>query len=157
FLGIVVWSTTIHKELYSMSSAFRVSSLSLALSLSIICSVFSLAQSSSSPPTGASSPAESGLRAVVEKYFALYAGKDLDGFLRLWSAQSPELEARRKETQEMFAKSERIEFRGLTIRAVKVDGDNARVRVEVDALVIEAGTGKEKDGYEKTLRTLECV
>ena len=33
----------------------------------------------------------------------------------------------------------------------------ARVRVEADMQVIEAKTGKEKDGYGKLLRTLECV
>ena len=32
----------------------------------------------------------------------------------------------------------------LTIRAVKVDGANARARAETDARVTEAGTGKEK-------------
>ena len=45
----------------------------------------------------------------------------------------------------------------MTIRAVKVDGDQARLRVEADVRVTEARAGKEKAGYGKMLRTLECV
>src|SRR5262245_43917998 len=100
---------------------------------------------------------ETALRALAEAYFHTWAAKDLDGFLRLWSDKSTELEARRKGAQELFAGSEKIELRNLTIRAVKVEGANARVRVETDARVTEVGIGKEKAGYGKTLRTLECV
>jgi len=100
---------------------------------------------------------ETALCALAEAFFHAWAAKDLDGFLRLWSEKSTELEARRKSAEELFAGSEKIELRNLTIRAVKVAGDNARVRVETDARVTEAGTGKEKAGYGKTLRTLECV
>ena len=73
-----------------MPFALRVSSLSLALSLSLICAVFSHAQPSFSPLTVARSQAESELRAVVEKYFALYTGKDLDGLMSLWSEKFPD-------------------------------------------------------------------
>src|SRR5262249_17452935 len=73
------------------------------------------------------------------------------------SVKSPELEARRKETEELFGYREEIELQSQTIRAVKMTGDQARVRVEVDVRVIEAQTGKEKAGYGKMLRTLECV
>src|SRR5215470_20193440 len=90
-----------------MSSAFRVSSFSLALSLSLICQVFSQTQSSSSsssaPLTVARSPAESDLRAVVEKYFALYAGKDLEGLMSLWSEKSPDHASFRQSLRGQFA------------------------------------------------------
>jgi len=97
------------------------------------------------------------VRGVVEKYFALYAAKDLDGLISLWSAKSPELEARRKSAAELFAGSEKIALKSFAVRQVSVAGDKARVRVEADVQVIEAKTGKEMAGYGKLLRTLECV
>lgn len=140
-----------------MSFAFRALFCFLALSFSFVSPAPAQSQPAPSTPATKHSDDESSLRALAEAFFGAWAAKDLDGFLRLWSAQSPELEARRKATQELFAGSERIELRGLTIRAVKMDGSQARVRVEAGALVIEAGTGKEKAGYGKMLRTLHCV
>ena len=140
-----------------MSSVLRVSLCLLALSLNFINSALAQPQSASSALAPQHSSDETALRALAEAFFHTWAAKDLDGFLRLWSDKSTELEARRKSSQELFAGSEKIELRNLTIRAVKVEGANARVRVETDARVTEAGTGKEKAGYGKTLRTLECV
>src|SRR5262245_24345420 len=140
-----------------MSFALRVSLCLLALSLNFINPALAQSQSASSALETRHSADETALRALAEAFFHAWAAKDLDGFLRLWSDKSAELEARRKSAQELFAGSEKIELRNLTIRAVKVEGANARVRVETDARVTEAGTGKEKAGYGKTLRTLECV
>ena len=140
-----------------MSSALRVSLCLLAMSLNFINSALAQPQSASSALAPQHSSDETALRALAEAFFHAWAAKDLDGFLRLWSDKSTELEARRKDSQELFAGSEKIELRNLTIRAVKVEGANARVRVETDARVTEARTGKEKAGYGKTLRTLECV
>jgi hypothetical protein len=140
-----------------MSSVLRVSLCLLALSLNFINSALAQPQSVSSAPAPQHSSDENALRALAEAFFHAWAAKDLDDFLRLWSDKSTELEARRKGSQELFTGSEKIELRSLTIRAVKVEGANARVRVETDARVTEAGTGKEKAGYGKTLRTLECV
>jgi len=140
-----------------MSSALRVSLCLLAMSLNFINSALAQPQSASSALAPQHSSDETALRALAEAFFHAWAAKDLDGFLRLWSDKSTELEARRKDSQELFAGSEKIELRNLTIRAVKLEGANARVRVETDARVTEAGTGKEKAGYGKTLRTLECV
>jgi CHAT domain-containing protein len=145
------------KEICSMSFAFRASLCFLALSFNFVSLALAQAPPDLKAPAAKHSDDESSLRALAEAFFSGWAARDLDGFLRLWSAQSPELEARRKETQELFARSERIELRGLAIRAVKMDGDQARVRLEVDALVIEAGTGKEKAGYGKMMRELRCV
>jgi tetratricopeptide (TPR) repeat protein len=140
-----------------MSSALRVSLCLLAMSLNFINSALAQPQSASSALAPQHSSDETALRALAEAFFHAWAAKDLDGFLRLWSDKSTELEARRKDSQELFAGSEKIELRNLTIRVVKLEGANARVRVETDARVTEARTGKEKAGYGKTLRTLECV
>src|SRR5262245_35468949 len=87
-----------------MSFPLRLSLCFLALSMSLICSVFSLAQSSStSPQNVARSAAESDLRALVEKYFMLYAGKDLDGLMGLWSEKSPDYVSHKQNLQRQFA------------------------------------------------------
>jgi hypothetical protein len=118
-----------------MSTAFRVSSLSLALSLSLICPVFSQSQSSSSsssaPPTVARSPAESDLRAVVEKYFALYAGKDLEGLMGLWSEKSPGHASFKQSLQGQFA-AENYSFSLPAISRLKVEGERASLRATVN-------------------------
>jgi hypothetical protein len=140
-----------------MPFALRVWCISLVLSVSLVSPVLAQPQSSASVPNISPASAESALRAVAEKYFALYTAKDLDGLMALWSATSPELEGRKKSTLELFASSEKISRKSFAVRRVSVVGDKARVRVEVDLQVIEAKTGKEKAGYGKLLRTLECV
>ena len=97
------------------------------------------------------------MRGMVTKYFALYAGKIFDGLMRLWSSSSPNREAHRKFASELFASSKEIAIKKLTVRGLSVEGDKARVRVEADVQVIEAKTGKEKEGQRKLLRTLEWV
>lgn len=112
------------------------------------------------PSLWAQSPSpseETAVRAVVEKYFTVYANRDLDGLMRLWSAKSPEREARRKSTAELFASSEKITLKSFAVRRASVTGASARVRVEADLEVIEAKTGKEMSGFGKLLRTVEYV
>jgi CHAT domain-containing protein/uncharacterized protein HemY len=113
-----------------MSSAFRVSSLTLALNLSLICAVFSQTQSSSTTSTVARSSAEPDLRAVVEKYFALYSGKDLDGLMSLWSQKSPDYASFKQNLQGQFA-TEDYSFTIPAISRVKVEGELASLRATV--------------------------
>lgn len=121
----------------------------------------SLSFSGLSPVASASavqhSADETALRTLAETYFNTWAAKDLEGWLRLWSAQAPELEARKKATGELFASSEKIALKNLALRRVNVAGDRASLRVETEVQVIEAQTGKEKPGYGKRLLLLECV
>src|SRR5262245_57733273 len=140
-----------------MPFTFRRSVPSIVLSLNLISPVWAQVQSLPSTLNISPSSAESVLRAVAEKYFALYAAKDLDGLMSLWSANSPQLEARKKSAAEFFASSEKIALESFAVRRVSVTSDQARVRVEVDLNVIEAQSGKEKAGYGKMLRTLECI
>ena len=72
-------------------------------SVILVCLLLSsvLAQDESrTQPTATSDDAA--LRALVEEFFGSYAKKDLDGFLRLWSAKSPELATRREAIQKFF-------------------------------------------------------
>ncbi|HKQ79399.1 MAG TPA: CHAT domain-containing protein [Blastocatellia bacterium] len=124
----------------------------LTLSLSLNNPVLTISNSATQ-----NSSDEAALRTLAEGFFKTWASKDLDGWLRLWSAQAPELEARKKVTTELFANSARILLTSLTVRRIGLVGEKAWVRVELDAQVIDAQTGKEKTGYGKAQRTLACA
>src|SRR5215468_9307918 len=106
-----------------MSSVLRAQLCSLALSLILVSRAAPQSQSSSSVPTSPQSSSESAVRAVAEKYFALYAAKDLDGLMSLWSEQSPDLESRKQEMQKLFAGYEKIEVKSLAVPGVKIEGE----------------------------------
>ena len=128
-----------------MSSAFRVSSLSMALSLSLICPAFPQAQSpSSAPPTVARPTAESDLRAVVEKYFALYAGKDLEGLMSLWSEKSPDHASFKQNLQLQFA-AENYSFSLPAITRLKVEGERASLRATVNLTAINLKNNQKRE------------
>jgi len=97
------------------------------------------------------------LRALVEEFYGSYAKKDLDGFLRLWSANSPELAARRETMQKLFVDNEKIEVKHLVIRKMGVEGEKAKLRVEVEMGAIEVKTGKPAAGFGKMVRALEYM
>ncbi|HEY7183445.1 MAG TPA: tetratricopeptide repeat protein, partial [Blastocatellia bacterium] len=128
----------------SMLSAFRMSSLSLALSLSLICPAFSQSQSSSSLPTVARPPAESDLRAVVEKYFALYAGKDLEGLMSLWSEKSPDYASFKRSLEGQFA-AEDSSFSLPAISLLKVEGERASLRATVNLTAINLKSRQKRE------------
>src|SRR5262245_11726634 len=116
----------------------------LALSLSFHNPVPASVRPAPTVSTIQNSADEAAIRALAEAFFRAWAAKDLDGFLRLWSKHAPELEARKKSAAELFADSEKIALNSLALRRVRVEGDKAHVRVEADAKVIDAKTGKEK-------------
>lgn len=106
-------------------------------------------------PTAASD--DDALRALVEEFYGSYAKKDLDGFLRLWSAKSPELATRRETMQKLFADYEKIEVKGLVIRKMAVEGEKAKLRVELEMAAIEVKTSKPAAGLGKMVRALKCM
>src|SRR5262249_39325761 len=100
---------------------------------------------------------ELALRSLAEEFYASYAKKDLDGFLRLWSARAPELAARRQTMQKLFADHEKIEVKGPVIRKMAVEGEKAKLRVELEMIDIEVKTGKPAADLGKMIRALEGV
>jgi CHAT domain-containing protein/Tfp pilus assembly protein PilF len=127
-------------------------------SVILVCLLFSsvTAQDESrARPTAASD--EAALRALVEEFYGSYAKKDLDGFLRLWSAMSPELAARRETMQKLFVDNEKIEVKGLVVRKLAVEGEKAKLRVELEIGAIEVKTSKPAAGFGKMVRALECM
>ncbi|MBI1762381.1 MAG: tetratricopeptide repeat protein [Acidobacteria bacterium] len=123
--------------------------------------VFSLSFYSLQPTLAAassqSSADEAALRTGAESFFKTWTAKDVDGFLRLWSAQAPELEARRKADAELFASGARLVLKSFAVGQIKVADAKASVRVMVELQVLEAQTGREKPGYDTRARTLEWV
>src|SRR5215470_12469681 len=117
--------------MYAMPFASRVSLLLLAASLSLSSAVFSTAQSSASVLNASQSSVETEARTLVEKYFALYAAKDLDGLMGLWSAKLPDTAGKRKALGSQLETSEVI-FSGLTISRVKIEGERASLRCALD-------------------------
>lgn len=100
---------------------------------------------------------EKSLRGLAEAFFNTWAAKDLDGYLRLWNATTPELATRQKMTAELFASGAHLTLKNFAVRQLKVEGAKAKVRVTVELQVFEAQTGREKPGYGQLARTLECV
>src|ERR1051325_9378336 len=101
-----------------MPFTIRVSFYSIALSLSLIGSALAQIQSFSSAPHAFQSSAELEARAVVEKYFALYVSKDLDGLMGLWSAKIPDPGGKRKAIEKQLASLD-VSINNLSISRVK--------------------------------------
>jgi hypothetical protein len=59
------------------------------------------------------------VRAVVERYFTLYAKKDLDGALALWSAKSPEAAQWRTRLKTLFAETGPLTLKKLEVVRVE--------------------------------------
>src|SRR4030095_96678 len=77
------------------------------------------------------SSAEAESRTLVEKYFALYAAKDLDGLMGLWSAKLPDPAGKRKALGSQVETSD-VSVSGLTISRVKLEGERASLRCVLD-------------------------
>jgi CHAT domain-containing protein len=114
----------------------RVSLLLLASSLSLSGAVLSPVQPSASVLNASQSSAETEARAQVEKYFALYAAKDLDGLMGLWSQRSPDYASLKQNLQRQFA-TEDYRFSLPAISRVKVEGEKVSLRAAVSPTTID--------------------
>ncbi|HEU0184836.1 MAG TPA: hypothetical protein VFS27_05940, partial [Blastocatellia bacterium] len=72
-------------------------------------------------PGGAPSPDEVALRALVVKYFEVYAKKDLDAIMALWSKDAPGGDARRLRLHGRFA-DEDYQFSEPVISRIRIEG-----------------------------------
>src|SRR5262245_58611289 len=123
----------------------------------LFSSVLAQDESRKERPGSASAADEAALRALAQEFYSAYAKKDLDGFLRLWSARAPELAARRQAMQKLFADHEKIEVRDLALRKITVESEKAKLRVEVEIIVVEAKTGKPSSDFGRMIRAPQCV
>src|SRR5262249_1218329 len=128
----------------SMSLVLRVSLYALALSLSLKSPVFSQVQSSSAVLNSSQSPAETAVRTLVEKYFALYAAKDLDGLMNLWSQQAPDYASFKQNLERQF-RTEDDRFSLPTISRVNVEGEKVSLRATVNLTAIDPKSNQKRE------------
>lgn len=129
----------------------------ITLSLNLGNSVTSCAQQASPPAEVQNTADETALRALVEAYFNTLSAKDLDGFLKLWSKKSPELESRTQATRKLFTDYEKIEVKNLTVLNVTLEGENATLRVDMEVSAMEAKSGKNAAGFGLRKQVMECI
>jgi len=127
-----------------MPLASRVSLLLLASSLSLSGAVFSPVQSSASVLNASQSSAETEARALAEKYFALYAAKDLDGLMGLWSEKSPDHSSLKQNLERQFA-TESYSLSLPTISRVKVEEDKVSLRATAHLTVIDLKSNQKRE------------
>ena len=99
--------------------------------LLVICfSLFASARQEPAPLRSASVPPdeEAALRNLAYEFFTAYANKELEPWMRLWSAKAPALAPRRKQAEQLFATHEKLEVVSLSIGKVTVEGEKASVR-----------------------------
>src|SRR6266849_3704170 len=130
---------------------------SLILFLSVAVAIFGLDKSTSLVAGQEPSPDEALLRAVVSRYFDLFAKRDLDDLLKQWSANAADLEARRKELQQAFAANDRFEVRNLTIRKLSLEGDKASAQVAIEITASDVKTRRPSTTFGKMNRAMEFV
>jgi len=135
-----------------MSMGICLSRWLLMMNLGFSCPVFSQSQSFFVPDISQLS-AESAVRVVVEKYFAFYAAKDLDGLMSLWSQQSPDYVATRQALEKQFATDD-AKLDRLTISRLKVEDNRASLRMAVELTM--AGPQSKLSSYEVRNLNLIC-
>jgi CHAT domain-containing protein len=101
--------------------------------VSVICLCLS-AFAQQLAPSGAPSPDDVALRALVFKYFDAYAKKDLDAVMALWSKDSPGVERRRDQLQRMFAFQD-YQFSDPAISRIRIEGWKASARAFIERSV----------------------
>ncbi|HKX29059.1 MAG TPA: tetratricopeptide repeat protein, partial [Blastocatellia bacterium] len=108
---------------------------------------------SSSIPSPVSSEEEA-LRVVVERYFAAYGRKDLDGVVALWSEHSPNLAVFKEGLQQQFA-SEELRFGSPTLSRIKIENERAGLRVTIPQVSINLKSRERRE--RQSIRSFELA
>ena len=120
--------------------------------------LFCPAQETARNATPVTAPAdEAALRTLAAAFYAAYPAEDLDGLLKLWSGQAPELPAFKQRTQQQFAAWEKIETKGVTVRRQSVTSGRVELLVELEWAAVDAKTGQSVTGLGQKIHRLECV
>src|SRR5262245_8831581 len=126
-----------------MSPPFRVSLLSLALSLSFLGTQSATSQSS----------VEAAVRAVIEKFFEFYSAKNVDALIDLWSAKSPDYASLRQNlSRELGAGDYRSTVPAIS--RVVIQGEQASLRA---AVKLTAADPKSQPREQRIVRNLVLV
>jgi CHAT domain-containing protein/uncharacterized protein HemY len=97
---------------------------------------------------------EASVRSLAARYFDLYQRKDTAGVLRMWNEKSPDFAATQQGLQKIFAETDKLELKQLTIGKVSLDGDKASVRVSFEISGMQVQTGKPATGFGRWNRTI---
>ena len=114
------------------------------------------AQEKSANSSAPASSVNPELQDFIHRYFLAYAQKDAPKAMDFWSGTSPNLEARRKQMQELFASAGSISVTNLVIRPQDSDAENARLRVSYDLSVTSTAPGSAAN-VSSMVWLLECV
>ena len=130
---------------------------SLILFLSVVVSIVGPGRGASFGAAKQPSSDEAELQLLVTQYFESFAKKDLDDLIKHWDAGSPDLEARKKELQQLFAANDRIEVRNITIRKLNIADDKATIQVAVEITANDVKTGRPSAAFGKMVRAMQLV
>jgi CHAT domain-containing protein/tetratricopeptide (TPR) repeat protein len=119
----------------------------LAIAIAIACAA----------PGVAAEDDPAALRLLAERFYTSLEARDFDAAVAAWDPSSPDLPARRAVLRRLFATYERIAVRDLRVVEVAVEGDGARVRVELDLDVREPVSDEVAAGFGPWRRVLECT
>lgn len=109
------------------------------------------------PARGEAAAPEKEIRDLVQRFFSAYIRKDLDGFMALWSAKSPDHASRKRTMQRIFAETGPIEVKNLEILGVSVNQQTAEARFRVELIGQDTRTGKPHRLLGKLSRRLQFV
>ena len=137
-----------------MPFAFRFTLQSMVLSLSLVCSGLLTVQSSTSAINSFQSADESAVRAVVEKYFALFAGKDPDRLMSLWSEKAPDFASVKQDLQRHLM-TENYKLSLPTVSRVSVEGEKANLRATFNLTTIDLESHQQRE--QRIVRNLTLV
>lgn len=140
-----------------MSSVTRLATLVFLLCLTVADLVYAQDQHSFLRATQQSSLEEVGLRTSVVRYFDALAMRDLTDLMKYWSVAAPDLEIRKKELQAKFAANDHVEVKNLTIRILSIDGDQARLHVDLEITALDIKTRQPSTGFGKMVRAMHWL
>ncbi len=83
-----------------------------------------------SPQTVSSDPAPVNL--LIQRYFAAYTAKDLDGIMACWSSHSPDFAVRKEKAQNLFDLVDQVRIDKLTVRSIHRENNSAIAMVGFD-------------------------
>jgi CHAT domain-containing protein/Tfp pilus assembly protein PilF len=109
------------------------------------------------PRSSASQLEQPAPHTLVEKFFAAYTTKDLDGFMSLWSAKSPDFASRRQTMRELFSTHDHFRFEGLTVGKVTLEAEKASVRARLLMNADDLKMGKPALGFGRWTRNFYLV
>src|SRR6185503_8211647 len=104
--------------------------------------------------TASAQSEEAALRAMVEKYFAACARKDVANVVAMWSDKSPDLPGIKQIVQRQLTDQD-LSFGRPEFSRIKVENERASMRVTIAVTAITRKTGQRRQ--QLLVRQIECL